>query len=183
MTLRNTSSHWGLVARSLHWLFLFLIIGAWYAVETREEFAKGTPERAEWMRLHMSLGLTIFALVWVRLGWRLSGASPAEIPGPPLQLLAARLVHFALYAIMIAMPLTGLLTVQLEDRAVSWFGLFDLPVLVGPDKEMAELLEEAHTEVFWPLLLALVGVHAAAALWHHFRLKDDTLRRMTWPRG
>jgi cytochrome b561 len=182
MTLRNTSAHWGLVARALHWLFLFLVIGAWYAVETREEFPKGTPERSEWMRLHISLGLTIFALVWVRLGWRLSGEVPAEIQGPPLQMLAARLVHFALYALMVIMPVTGLLTVQMEDRAVSWFGLFELPVLVGPDKEMAELLEEAHADVLWPLLLALVGVHAAAALWHHFRLKDDTLRRMTFPR-
>lgn len=182
MTLRNTSSHWGLVARVLHWLFLFLIIGAWYAVETREEFAKGTPERAEWMRLHISLGITLFALVWVRLGWRLSGEIPAGIQAPPLQMMAARLVHFALYAIMIAMPVTGLLTVQLEDRVVSWFGLFEFPALVGPDQEVAELLEEAHTDVLWPLLLALVGVHAAAALWHHFRLKDDTLRRMTFPR-
>lgn len=182
MTLRNTSSHWGLVARLLHWLFLFLIIGAWYAVETREEFAKGTPERAEWMRLHISLGLTIFALVWVRLGWRLSGPVPAAIQGPPLQMMAARLVHFALYAVMIAMPVTGLLTVQLEDRVVSWFGLFEFPVLVAPDKALAEVLEETHADVLWPLLLTLVGVHAVAALWHHFRLKDDTLRRMTFPR-
>lgn len=182
MTLRNTATHWGLVARVLHWLFLFLIIGAWYAVETREEFAKGTPERAEWMRLHISLGFTIFALVWVRLGWRLSGEVPADIPGPPLQMMAARLVHLALYAIMIAMPVTGLLAVQMEERAVSWFGLFELPVLVGPDKEMAEVLEETHADVLWPLLLALVGVHAAAALWHHFWLKDDALRRMTLPR-
>ena len=182
MTLRNTSTHWGLVARLLHWLFLVLIIGAWYAVETREEFAKGTPERSEWMRLHISLGISIFALVWVRLGWRLSGSVPAEIQGPPLQMLAARLLHFALYAILVIMPLTGLLAVQYEARDVSWFGLFNLPTLVAPDKEMAELLEEAHTELLWPLLLAMVAVHAAAAFWHHFRLKDDTLTRMTFPR-
>lgn len=182
MTLRNSPAQWGLVARVFHWLFLFLIIGAWFAVETREEFPKGTPERSEWMRLHISLGLTIFALLWVRLGWRLSGPLPAEIQGPPLQMRAARLVHFALYALLVALPVTGLLTVQLEDRAVSWFGLFELPVLVAPDKAMADVLEEVHADVLWPLLLALVAVHAAAALWHHFLLKDDTLRRMTFPR-
>lgn len=182
MSLRNSATAWGAVARLLHWAFLVLIVGAWYAVETREEFAKGTPERAEWMRLHISLGLTIFALVWVRLGWRLSGTVPTPAPGPAWQVNAARLVHVALYALMVIMPVTGLLAVQMEDRAVSWFGLFDLPVLVGADEEMAEVLEEIHADVLWPLLLALVGAHAAGALWHHFRLKDDTLRRMTFPR-
>lgn len=182
MSLRNTDAAWGIIARLLHWAFLFLIIGAWYAVETREEFARGTPERAEWMRLHISLGLTVFALIWVRLGWRLSGPVPAEIPAAAWQQRAARLVHVALYALMVIMPVTGLLTVQMEDRVVSWFGLFDFPVLVGPDKETAEVLEEIHADVLWPMLLALVGVHAAAALWHHFRLKDETLRRMTFPR-
>lgn len=182
MSLRNSSTSWGLVARVLHWLFLILIIGAWYAVETHEDFPKGSPERAAWMRLHFSMGLTVFALVWVRLGWRATGEVPAEIPGPRLQLLAARLVHLALYLLLIAMPLTGLLTMQLEGNVVSWFGLVDIPVFLAPAKDVAEVLEEAHTEVLWPALLVLVGLHAAAALWHHFKLKDDTLRRMTFPR-
>lgn len=182
MTLRNSSTSWGLVARLLHWLLFVLIVGAWYAVEVHEDFPRGTPERAEWMRLHFSIGMTIFALVWVRLGWRVSGEVPAEIPGPRLQLLAARLVHVALYLLLIAMPVTGLLTTQLEGRAVSWFGLIDIPLFLSLDKETAAVLEDAHGELLWPALLALVALHAAAALWHHFGLKDDTLRRMTFPR-
>lgn len=182
MSLRNTATSWGVVARLLHWLFLVLIIGAWYAVEAHEDFPKGSPERADWMRLHFSLGVTVFILVWARLGWRLSGDVPAPVPGPRWQQQGAALVHLALYLILIAMPLTGLLTMQFEGRVVSWFGLVDIPLFLAPAKDTAELLEEVHAEVLWPVLLTLVALHAAAAFWHHFRLKDDTLRRMTFPR-
>lgn len=182
MSLRNTATRWGPVARFLHWLFLFLLIGAWYAVEMHEDFPKGTPERREWMQLHFAFGISIFVLLWVRLGWRLSGDVPAPLPGPRWQQLTSALVHAALYLILIVMPLTGLLSTQLDGRAVSWFGLVDIPQVLEVNKDLAEGLEEFHGDVLWPVLLALVGLHAVAALWHHFVLKDDTLRRMTWPR-
>jgi cytochrome b561 len=178
MSLRNTSTRWGPVARFLHWLFLFLLIGAWYAVEMHEEFPKGTPERSQWMQLHFAIGISVFVLLWVRLGWRLSGDVPAPLPGPRWQQVTSALVHAALYLILIVMPLTGLLTTQLAGRAVSWFGLIDIPLFLQKNSELAEQMEEVHGEVLWPVLLALVGLHAVAALWHHFVLKDETLKRM-----
>lgn len=182
MSLRNTATAWGPVARLLHWLFFLLLIGSWYAVEMHEDFPKGTPERAEWMALHFSIGVTVFALVWARLAWRLTGEVPAAVPGLRWQRISASVVHAALYLLLIAMPVTGLLTVQFKDRAVSWFGLVDIPRVLAPDPALAEALKEFHGEVLWPMLLTFVALHAAAALWHHFRLKDDTLRRMTFLR-
>ena len=182
MSLRNSTTSWGLVARLLHWLFLVLVIGAWVAIEVHEQFPKGSPERAEWMRIHFSIGITVFVLIWVRLGWRLSEQIPDPVPGPRWQQQAASLVHLALYGVLIAMPLAGLLTMQFSNRVVAWFGVVDIPVFLAPSKAAAELMEEIHTDVLWPTLLALVAVHAGAALWHHFREKDDTLRRMTFPR-
>lgn len=182
MSLRNTSAYWGIVARSLHWLFFLLIIAAWYAVEMREEFPKGSPERGEWMSLHKALGTTVFFLVWLRLGWRLTGDVPAPLPGPRWQQKTSAVVHGLLYVMMIAMPLSGLVMSQFADRPVSWFGLFQIPVFVTPDKEVAEQIADLHEEVLWPVLLTLVVVHGLAALWHHFVLKDDTLRRMLFPR-
>lgn len=178
MPLRNTASQWGGVARFLHWLFLFLLIGAWYAVDMHENFPKGSPERREWMQLHFALGVTIFTLLWVRLGWRLSGDRAAPLPGPRWQQLSSSLVHAALYLMLIVMPLTGLLTTQLAGRVVPWFGLFEIPLFVDTNKELAEKMEGVHADVLWPVLLVLVGVHAGAALWHHFILKDETLKRM-----
>ncbi|MFZ5561719.1 MAG: cytochrome b [Pseudomonadota bacterium] len=182
MSLRNTSTHWGLVARLLHGLFFLLILGAWIAVDLHEDFPKGSAERAQWMLLHKSLGATVFFLVWVRLFWRLGGDVPAPLPAPRWQQWSSAAVHGALYLVMIAMPLSGLLWSQFGDRPVSWFGLFEIPVFLTPDKALAGQLGALHKEVLWPLLLTLIAVHAAAALWHHFVLKDATLKRMFFPR-
>lgn len=178
MTLRNTPDRWGALARCFHWLFFLLILGAWVAVELHEDYPKGSPERARWMRLHFAFGASVFLLIWLRLGWRLSGETPVPVPGPRWQQRSSALVHGALYLLMIVMPLTGLLVMQLKGRAVSWFGLVDIPVVLAPNKALAEVFEETHTEVLWPVLMTLILVHAGAALWHHLVLKDDTLRRM-----
>lgn len=87
-------------------------------------------------------------------------------------------MHAAPYLMLIVMPLTGLLTTQLAGRVVPWFGLFEIPLFVDTDKELAEKMEGGHADVLWPVLRVLVGVHAGAAVWHHFILKDETLKRM-----
>lgn len=178
LNLRNTADHWGLVARTLHWLFVLLIVGAWFAVDLHEDFPKGSPERAQWMMVHKALGLSVFLLIWLRLGWRLTGDVPAPLPGPRWQQWSSAVVHGLLYLLMIAMPLSGLLWSQFGGRPVSWFGVFEVPVFVTPDKTLAGQLGELHKEVLWPLLFTLVLVHVVAALWHHFILRDATLKRM-----
>jgi cytochrome b561 len=182
MSLRNTADRWGLVARIFHGLFFLLVLGAWLAVDMHEDYPKGSAERAQWMLLHKSFGATVFFLIWARLAWRLSGDVPAPLPGPRWQQWSSAFVHGALYVMLILMPLSGLLWSQFGDRPVSWFGLFEIPVFVTPDKALAGQLGELHKHVLWPTLLTLIAVHAVAALWHHFWRKDDTLRRMFFPR-
>lgn len=176
MSANATPQRWSLPLQLLHWLTFLLILGAWVAVEAREEFPKGSAERTQWMLLHKSLGLTVFFLVWARLGARLAQVAPAGI-GTALQQKAAALVHLGLYGLMLAMPLTGVLASQAEGRAVAWFGLLELPLLVAENEELADLLEDAH-EAGFTLLLVLLAAHAGAALYHHVLLKDDALRRM-----
>lgn len=178
LPLKNTRDQWGLVAQVLHWLIFLVIVGAWLAVEMHEDYPKGSAERAQLMALHKSLGLSVFFLVWLRLGWRLGNDVPTPEPGPRWQQWSSSLVHAALYLLMIVMPLSGLFMQQFEGHAVAWFGLFEIPPFVTPDKAMGKLLEDIHTEVLWPLLLGLVGLHVLAALWHHFVRRDRTLRRM-----
>ncbi len=178
MTARNTNQQWGWVAKSLHWVIFLLILGAWLAVDLREVYPKGSDERATLMWLHKSLGASVFFLVWLRLGWRLSGPVPVPYPAPSWQLYAATFAHWALYALMIAMPFSGLLMSQLGGRDTSWFGVFTIPAFLPLDKELAGQIKELHQSVLWPLLLITVAGHAGAALWHHFVQKDGTLRRM-----
>ncbi len=178
MSARNTAEHWGWVAKSLHWIIFLLIVAAWIAVEAHEGFPKDSPERALRMMLHKSFGLTVLFLVWLRLSWRLSGPVPAALPAPAWQQKAAGLVHAALYCLMIAMPVTALLASQLSGRTLSWFAVFEIPPLLAVNKEAAGIFMELHKEVLWPALVLLVAAHAGAALWHHLKMKDATLRRM-----
>lgn len=161
----------------LHWLMLVLLAAVYACIELRELFPRGSDPRNLLKTWHFMLGLTVFSLVWVRLAARLAGGTPPITPPPAaLQALAGKVVHVALYALMIAMPIGGWLILSAEGDPVPFWGL-TLPPLVGPNEELAELIEEIHetagTVGYW-----LIGLHAAAALFHHYVLRDDTLRRM-----
>ncbi|MFZ5757210.1 MAG: cytochrome b [Pseudomonadota bacterium] len=176
MLLKNTDRRWGAIAQLFHWLMFLLILGAWFAVESHEDFPKGSEERAQWMMIHKALGTTVFFLVWFRLSARIGQATPAAI-GAASQQFIARFVHVGLYAVMIAMPMTGLLASQYFGRPVSWFGLFEIPVFLGEHKDLGKQLMEIH-EGLWSALVALVLLHAGGALYHHIVQRDDVLKRM-----
>lgn len=169
------------VAKGLHWLMAVLIIGLWCVGLTMEEMPKGDL-RSQIIGLHKAFGVVVLALVVVRLAWRASHAAP-ELPAamPSLERLGAKLGHLALYGLMIALPVDGILMSQAGGRAVNVFGLV-LPTLVEKNEEMKHFYGEGHELMAWILAVVLV-VHVAAALRHHIVLKDDVLRRMLPERG
>lgn len=176
MNMLNTETRWGLVSQCFHWLMFLLILGAWFAVESHEDFPKGSDERLQWMLLHKSLGVSVFFLVWLRIGARLAQVTPKEL-GAGVMALVSKLVALGLYGLMIAMPVTGMLVSWYAGKPVAWFGVFELPALVGESEELAETFEEIH-ETGFGLLLFLLALHVAGALKHHFIAKDDVLKRM-----
>lgn len=178
MQFGNSDKSWGIVAQGFHWLIAGLILAAWLTFQLHDAAPKGSPERLNWLLLHKSCGITVFFLVWLRLAWRLANKPPLPVVVAPWQDRISRLVHLGLYVVMIGMPVTGIIMTQYEGHPAGWFGLFELPTMVSPDKELGKTFESLHTDVFWLLLLGLAGVHIAAALWHHFVLKDDVLKRM-----
>jgi len=123
------------------------------------------------------LGLSVLFLVTVRIVARLISTAPAITPTPPVaQRWAAKLVHVALYALMIGMPLAGWVILSAEGKAIPFFGL-ELPALVAPDKGLAEFVEEIH-ETAGTVGYYLIGLHALAALFHHYFMRDNTMTRM-----
>lgn len=168
---------YGTLTIFLHWSMLALLAAVYACIELREIYPRGSDPRELLKTWHFMLGLTVFALVWVRLAARLSGGTPPIVPEPPRwQLWAGRAVHVALYALMIGMPIGGWLILSAEGKPVPFWGL-TLPPLVAPNEELAELIEEVHETIgtfgYW-----LIGLHAAAALFHHYFMRDNTLRRM-----
>ncbi|WHZ18055.1 MAG: Cytochrome b561 [Rhodanobacteraceae bacterium] len=160
-----------------HWLTLALLIAVYALIELRGIFPKGTAEYQAMKTWHFMLGLTVLVVVAVRLLLRLAFRAPPITPAPAAWMLwLAKAMYLALYAFLIAMPLLGWLTLSAQGKPIPFFGL-QLPALIGPDKVLGENLEEIH-ETIGTIGYYLVGLHAAAALFHHYFLRDDTLLRM-----
>lgn len=177
MGWRSTRSGYGLVPVALHWLMLVLVAAAYATMEFKSAFPKGSEGRAMLALWHYGLGLSVFGLVWLRLLVRLAGDEPAiEPPLPAWQARAARAMHWVLYALMIGLPLFGWLAISAKGTPVAFFGMA-LPALVGEDKALAKVLKEIH-EAAATAGYGLVGLHAAAALLHHYILRDNTLKLM-----
>jgi cytochrome b561 len=162
----------------LHWLTLLLLVAVYCAMEFRGEFPRGSAPRELMKAAHYALGLTVLLLVLPRILLRLRSTTPSITPPPSAALrIAATAGHLALYLFMIGMPLGGWLLMSAEGASVSFWGL-PVPALVAPDKDLAHLVEDLH-ETGATVGYFLVGLHAAAALFHHLVLRDDTLRRMS----
>ncbi len=178
MMLRNTADRWGPVSQLLHWLIVLLILGLGVVGLVMVELPKSP--RWFWVYdLHKSFGLTVFALVVLRLAWRVFAGAPRPVPGTPRwQERIATATHWLLYALTLAMPLSGWLYDSLSGlRPLRWFGQFKVPKLADPSQALAPVMRDWHEALFWALI-ALVTVHAAAAFYHHVFQRDATLARM-----
>ena len=177
MSWKNTTDRYGSLSIAMHWLMLLLLVAVYACIELRGVYPKGSDPREAMKQWHFMLGLAVFALVWLRLALRMMGASPRI--QPPIGAWQHRLsvvVHLALYAFMVAMQLLGWLLLSAEGKPVPFFG-FELPALTGTDPALADAIGELH-ETIGIAGYYLVGLHAAAAQFHHYVLRDNTLLRM-----
>ena len=174
-------SDWHPLTKLLHWLIALLIVSMAVIGLSMGSMANG-PDKIAIYALHKSLGITLLALVLVRIGWRLRSGSPAPLPGiPRLQHLLAQLIHGLLYLLLLALPVSGWVMNSASGFPLQWFGLFNLPALAGRDEALHALATSTHEWLFWGLAV-LVLAHAGAAIFHHLFQGDATLVRML-PRG
>lgn len=178
MRWKNTPAGYGSVSVTLHWLMLVLFAIAYVTMEFKSVFPKGSAGRNAMADVHYLSGLAVFALVWLRFIAQHFGTEPLVAPPiPRWQLKLAHLVHYALYVLMVALPLAGWLTLSARGTHVSFAGV-DLPLLIArQSRQTAKLFEEIH-EFLGNVGYFLIGIHAAAALFHHYFKRDNTLRLM-----
>ena len=177
MTMTAPRPRYSTLSISLHWLMLILLVAVYACMNLREFYPKGSDIREGLKAWHFMLGLSVFLLVLVRIVARLAGGAPPITPQPPAwQTILAKVTHLASYALLLGMPIAGWVILSASGKAIPFFGL-ELPALVGPDKALAEQVKELH-ETTATVGYFLVGLHAVAALFHHYLVKDDTFRRM-----
>ena len=168
---------YGTLTIALHWSMLALLAAVYACIELRGLWPRGSEPRELIKTWHYMLGLSVLLLVIVRLGARLSGGTPPIVPKPPgWQVGLSHATHALLYLLMLGMPIGGWLILSAEGDAVPFFGL-TLPPLVAESKALAEQVEEIH-ETVGKIGYFLIGLHAAAALFHHYLVRDNTLLRM-----
>lgn len=178
---QNPKAHYDKVAISLHWLMALCIIGMLVLGFFMEDISP-ISLRFDAINWHKALGITLLFLTLVRIVWRLTHTPPALPEAmPKIEKLAARLGHLGLYGFMLAMPLSGwLFTSAYAKYPITFFGLFPVPYLPVPDtyrKVLGEFFNEVH-ELMAYGLIALLVVHLAAALKHHFYDRDTVLSHM-----
>ena len=172
-----SSRHFTRTAILLHWL-IALIIAVAFPVGLLMGDMPVSPLRIKVFVWHKWAGLTVLWLAMVRLGWRATHGAPALPESMPRwQMRASKAVQWAIYALLFAVPLSGWTFSSAAGYGVRYLNLINLPNLVAKNKELADQLKDLHETLNWTLL-ALVALHAAAALKHHFIDRDGVLLGM-----
>jgi cytochrome b561 len=176
--IRNTTASWGSVARWFHWILGLAIIGmlayGWWM-----NHIPARPDRFFYRSIHADIGYLILLLMVLRLIWRSVNPTPA-LPSdtPRWQRISASVSHWALYGVTILVAMLGWAHSGARDpNYSSFFGLFKVPQFTSPDKAAADAFEGRHIFMAY-VLLALIVIHSAAAVWHHFIKRDRVAARM-----
>jgi cytochrome b561 len=167
---------YGMPAIALHWLTALLIVCGF----TLGLSMVGLPlsrQKLQWYAWHKWIGITIWLLTCARLAWRLGHPAPVAPPMPAWQHRAAVIAQVLLYVLLLVIPLSGWLYSSATGVQVVYLGLVPLPDLVARDRELGNVLQSVHVTLNF-ILLAVVCLHAAAALKHHFVDRDTVLTRM-----
>ncbi|MFT3734508.1 MAG: cytochrome b [Rhodocyclaceae bacterium] len=167
---------YSLPAIALHWLMALAIVCA-FCVGLYMVGLPFSPQKLQIYSWHKWAGVSIFLLALLRVVWRLLRRPPAAVAMPRWQQLASAATHGLLYLLMLAIPLSGWLMSSAKGVPTVWFGVLPLPDLLTRDAELGRQLATLHAGLNYTLA-ALVFVHAAAAIKHHFIDHDTVLIRM-----
>jgi len=176
---RNTEHHYGLISITLHWLVALAVIGLFALGLWMVELGYYDPWYRRGPDLHKSIGILLFSVMIIRLFWRISNKRPLSL-GKPLERRLSGIVHALLYLILFLLMFSGYMISTADGRAIDVFDLFSAPALFSGYENQEDIAGLVH-QILAYSLIALVVLHALAALKHHFIDRDRTLKRMLNP--
>jgi cytochrome b561 len=171
----QSETAYGTVARGLHWLVVVLIVAQFIIGWTMPDVRKDT-QPIGLIGWHLGVGALLIAVMAVRVVWRLTHRPAPEALSPVLS-AASAVTHFLLYAALLAVPLLGWINASSRGWDVGLIGLVKYPALSATGSSFGHSMGDVHGILAW-VLFALICLHVAAALFHHFVLRDGVLRRM-----
>ena len=173
MRFTNSKDRYGIIPQFLHWVVVAIVIAAWLLGQFVDDLPRGT------LSIHIALGLVVLLALVARLAWRIGDPPPKPEPTPLGSWLdhAGRLAHYLLYLLLALVPVAGIVTQFARGDAVSIFGLYEIASPWVKDRAFVRSVTEVH-EILANALVILAGLHAVAALIHHWVFRDRTLLRM-----
>jgi len=171
------SREWSGASKLLHWLLFAFVIAAFVAVNIAETYERGDPEKLWWMRTHLSVGISAML---VMIAWLIVLAKQGRPlrSGAPWQIMLARVTHWGMAILVIAMPIAGVSATLLSGYDVVLYGFITIPPFIAENEELAKQVLEVHKHVAAPAFATLILLHIAGTLWHASIDKDDTLKRI-----
>jgi cytochrome b561 len=175
--LMNRRFRYGIAAQAFHWSTVVLVAAA-YLVSPGGSEQRVYSVASDFTRhMHETTGMLVFAIVLARILWRLLDAAPEAPPMERWMRYGAKLAHIALYALLIAIPSTAILGAWLEGHPLTLLGLGNVGPLLTQSHDVGQAVSYVHT-ILGNVILWIAGLHAAAALFHHFVLGDNVLTSM-----
>jgi cytochrome b561 len=171
MAIFGSEMRYGLVAQALHWITAALVLGAWLVAGTWRGGGSYL------LALHQTLGFAVFVVVLVRLAWRQFDRRPETPPMPGIMASTSKVAHWLLYALLIVVPATAMAGSWLESHSVTVYGIGAIGPFLTTSRSFGRQILEIH-QLLGTTIMWVAGLHAAAAIFHHFFLRDRVLRQM-----
>ena len=173
----SRTDHYPATSKLLHWLIAACVLTTAPVAIAMGRVAQG-PTQDSLYNLHKSLGVLIFILMILRVINRFAVGAPIADPKiEPWQKTVSAVVHSSIYVLLVAMPIAGYIANSAFGAPTPFFGLFNLPPIVGKSEPLSTQLFTIHRYAGW-LLIALVLMHVGAALFHTFIRRDNVINRM-----
>ena len=178
MAIKNSELEYGSLAKALHWLIAIGIFALLYLGIEQSGMERG--DEKNYIRfVHGSIATVVLALMTIRIVWRSMGQTPAHpATMPAWQAMTSSLVHWGLYIGVFVQLTAGAMVVATGGKGLPVFGFFSIPLPVAESRDAHEWWEGVH-EFMWKPLAALIVLHILGALYNHFIVKNDVLKRMT----
>ena len=179
--IKNSAERYGLISKIFHWVMFVLVVYLLLDHEITHGLPRGDETRRFFVWLHQSIGIIVFLLVCLRLIWVFLNKKPEHESTTPIWMRKLSTIsHWILYLAVLMQPISGMLGKLLDGRAVPFFNIFRIPPLTLSDGLAVEVIKTIHYDVIPTGLKIFIILHLLAALYHHFIVKDNVLKRMTW---